>query len=184
MQIIQGELSEVEKLSTPMAHCSAVISLLGPNVQSRNIDPVVYSDFYKALFPLMRQHNVRRILAMGTLSIQLPEDHWKLLAQLAVLFIWLFVTKAYRSILNIADAFEADASELDWTVYRIAGIPGGSDNPSWMKDREAGRIFEGWVGEKGTISTPRGALARWLVDAVEGGADKWIRKMPAISLHA
>lgn len=168
-----------------MANCSAVISLLGPSVHIRNIDPAVYSDFYKALFPLMRQHNVRRILAMGTLSIQRSEDHWALLAWLATIFMWLFVTKPYRSVLNIADTFEADAGELDWTVYRIAGIPGESDNASWMKDREAGRIFEGWVGEKGwTISTPRGALARWLVDAVEGGADKWIRKMPAIGLHA
>lgn len=31
------------------------------------------------------------------------------------------------------------------------------------------------------IGLKRGAPGRWLVDVVEGGADEWARKMPAVS---
>jgi hypothetical protein len=181
---VQGGLDDVDKLSALMANCKAVISLLGPSIENRNIDPTIYANFYKALFPIMRQHNVRRILAMATISHRRPEDYFALLPRLTATFMWLFVSKPYRSIINVAAAFDEHASDLDWTIYRIALIPGGSDEASWKKDRDAGTVFSGWVGEKGwTFSTPRGALARWLVDAtVEGVADKWIRSMPAIGL--
>lgn len=161
-----------------------VVSLLGPNIKTRDVSPTLYSDFYRVLFPMMRECGVHRILAMGTSSIRQPEDHWAFLPRFGALFLWLFINKPYSSVINIGTAFNEDADGLDWTIFRIAAIPGGSDETSWKKDRDAGPVFSGWIGEKGwTFSTPRGALARWLVDAVEGKADKWIGKMPAIGLE-
>ncbi|KAM0553196.1 hypothetical protein ACHAPJ_007483 [Fusarium lateritium] len=119
---------------------------------------------------------------MGTLSIVRPEDSWSLLRPAMVLFVRLIANGAYRTIISIGETFENEAKDLDWTVFRIAGIPGGSDNESWARDREDGKSFVGWIGGKGhTYSQKRSALARWLVDAAEGGLQDWVREMPAVS---
>lgn len=158
------------------------MSLLGPQLGDL-MEPNIIPDFYRnSVFPAMRQHGVKRIFAMGTLSIVDPEDSWSLLRPAMVFLLRIIAGKAYRTIINIGETFENDAKDLDWTIYRIAAIPGESDNESWARDREDGKAFVGWIGEKGhTYSQKRGALARWLVDAVEGGLPDWVRKMPAVS---
>ncbi|KAI8682319.1 NAD(P)-bd-dom domain-containing protein [Fusarium sp. Ph1] len=155
IEIIEGQLNDAEALSTAVSKSYVVVSLLGPNISSWKQDPSLLADFYRhSLFPSMRQHGVKRVYAMGTLSIVRPEDSRSLLRYGIVTF----------------------------TIFRIAGIPGESDHESWKRDREDGKAFVGWVAETGwTMSQKRGALARWLVDAVEGGLTDWIGKMPAVS---
>lgn len=181
-KIIEGEMSDIPKLSSAVAQSSVVISLLGPN-SLRMTDPELFANFYQSsVFPLMREHSVKRILAMGTISIREPEDKPSWLRWLLVLVVRLLASVAYRNILNIAETFRNDAQDLDWTVFRIANIPGGSDEADWAKDREECDAFVGYVGDAGwSLQQRRGSLARWLVDAVEGGADEWIGKLPAVS---
>ncbi|KAF3003837.1 hypothetical protein E8E14_003355 [Neopestalotiopsis sp. 37M] len=183
LEVIKGEISDQKTLSTAMSRSSTVLSLLGPQISDRNIEPSLYADMYKnSIFPLMRQHGVRRILAMGTISIQRDEDHWTAFQFMVLGFMRLFAGAIYRNILNLADAFDRDAADLDWTVFRIAQIPGEPDEESWRRDRESGRASAGWIGAKGwSSSVKRALLTRWLVDAAEGKADEWIGKMPAIS---
>lgn len=176
-------MHELTALSTVIAKSSVIISLLGPNINGNKIEPALFANYYKSsVFPLMRQHGVRRIFAMGTLSIVRPEDRWTCFQPMAALFVQLFANAAYHNILNIAATFDREASDLEWTVFRIAHIPGNSDDASWQKDRDDGEIFIGWVGDNGwTGSQKRGALARWLVDAAESGAAEWVGQMPAVS---
>ena len=146
------------------------------------VQPLVYTNFYSTLFDIMRQHKIRRIFTMGTISISSPNDAFSLLRFLAVLFLRIFVNAVYQTVTGIARIFEEQGHDLDWTIYRIAGIPGGSDEASWRKDRDDGDAFEGWVGHEGwSFSQRRGALARWLVDAVEDGKKQWIGQIPAVS---
>jgi hypothetical protein len=175
-------MDDLAILSFAVQGSSIIISLLGPDIGNRTLNPTIFSDFYKsALFPLMRKHNVRRILAMGTLSIKRPEDSWSTLRFLMVSLMPLFANAVYHSVLNIVNAFEKEANGLDWTVFRIAALAGEADEASWMADRAAGKDFVGWIGEKGwSLSQKRGALARWLVNATEGEAEEWIGKMPAV----
>ncbi|KAM5346151.1 hypothetical protein ACJ41O_009156 [Fusarium nematophilum] len=176
-------MDDTQSLSKAIAKSYAIVSLLGPTLGDRSADPEFLPKVYKSyIFPLMREHGVRRIYAMGTLSITQPNDSWSLLRSAVVLLVRTVAGGAYRTIIGIGEVFEKDGGDLDWTVYRIAGIPGGSDKESWERDREDGKAFVGWVAEKGwTMSQRRGALARWLVDAVEGGLQEWVRKMPAVS---
>lgn len=136
----------------------------------------------------MRTHGVRRIFAMGTISIPVPEkDSFSLSRLMLVGLVRVVVRGAYSTILQIGEVFSSKEvpPEIDWTVYRIAGIPGGSDETSWRADREEGDVFEGFIGEKGwSLSIKRGRLARWLVDAVEDGKEEWIGKMPLVSRYA
>ncbi|KAH7022688.1 hypothetical protein EDB80DRAFT_695381 [Ilyonectria destructans] len=182
LQVIQGDMSDLPKLSPAIAQASAVISMLGPN-SLRASDPRQFADFYsQSIFPLMREHSVSRILAMGTLSIWEPQDKPSWIRWLLVLVVRMIAPTAYKNILNIAHVFETEATGLDWTVYRIARIPGGCDESSWRKDRTDGETFVGGMAHNGWCSwQKRAALTRWLVDAVEGGADEWIGRMPAVS---
>jgi len=175
-------MNDIDTLSTAVQGSSVIISLLGPDIANRSLTPTIFSDFYKnSLFPQMRTHKVKRIFAMGTLSIKRPEDRWSTIRFLMVSVMPLFANAVYHSVLNIADAFENDAQGLDWTVYRIAALDGQADEASWLKDRSTGKDFVGRIGEKGwSLSQKRGALARWLVDSAEKGAKEWIGKFPAV----
>ncbi|KAH7261628.1 hypothetical protein BKA59DRAFT_550099 [Fusarium tricinctum] len=182
LEVIKGELNDTKALSKAVAKSDAIVSLLGPQL-SESMAPNVIPDFYRnSVFPAMRQHGVKRIFAMGTISIVESEDSWSLMRPAMVFLVRTLAGKAYHTIINVGETFENDAKDLDWTIYRIAGIPGQSDNESWARDREDGKVFVGWIGETGhTYSQKRGALARWLVDAVEGGLPDWLRKMPVVS---
>lgn len=174
-------MDDANKLDLAVAKCNIVLSLLGPNTL-RLPEPSPYPGYYATLFPLMRKHSVKRILAMSTLSVYDPKDGTSLLRWFLVLFVRLFAGSAYRTVTGIARVFEEEAQGLDWTVYRIAVIPGGHDEESWKKDREDGPVHAGYVADPGwQIYTRRGALARWLVDCAENGFEQWYGKLPAIS---
>ncbi|PKS10115.1 hypothetical protein jhhlp_001865 [Lomentospora prolificans] len=184
LETVKGEMEDHDALSSAMAKCTIILSLLGPDIKDKDIKPSMYADIYKSsVFPLMRQHGIKRIFASSTITTQRPEDHWTLIQTVIVWFVWLFANPVYRNVINLAKVFDNDASDLEWTVFRVAQIPGESDETSWKVDREEGEVFSGWVGEKWwTSSVKRSALARWIVDQVESEENKWVRKMPAVAL--
>lgn len=154
---------------------------MGPNTLFY-VNPTMYTDFYETVFQLMKEHGVRRIFAMSTLSVWQPEDEFSLIRLLVVTLVFFVAQFGWRTARAIGRVFEERAEGLDWTVFRIAGIPGGDSEADWKKDREDGETFEGWIGQKGWVpQQKRAALARWLVDAAEDGKPRWIQKMPAVS---
>lgn len=181
--MISGEISDLSQHDNVIPKFSAVISLLGPHINDYKLDRTLFADQYKLfVFPFMRQRGVRRIIAICTLSVSRQEDHWTSFAVMVQIFMRVLARNTYIAMHNIADTFSSKAQDLDWILIRLARIPGESDEESWRKDRRDGTVFVGWVGENGwTSSVKRGALAKWLVDAVEGSADEWIGRMPAVS---
>ncbi|KAK1544017.1 hypothetical protein CPAR01_04650 [Colletotrichum paranaense] len=168
IEVIEGEMSDTKALDSAMARSSIVVSLLGPNINDKHIDPSLYADIYRFhVFPAMKKYG--------------PEDHWTFFQTMVTIVMPLLNGAVYRNMHNLAHLFGKEGHDLDWTIFRIAQIPGESDETSWRQDRDLG-LFTGWIGEKGWTSTlRRGALARWLVDGVEGKMDVWVHKMPGIS---
>lgn len=80
---------------------------------------------------------------MGTMAIQRPEDSWTLISPVILTYMKLFARPLYQNILNIGALFENEAQDLDWMIFRIAAIPGESDEESWRKGREEGKLFVG-----------------------------------------
>ncbi|KAF9701518.1 hypothetical protein EKO04_000954 [Ascochyta lentis] len=181
--VVKGEMNDLKTFSTAIAGCSTVISHLGAQISDTHIAPSLYADMYRnTVIPSMRDHGVKRIFLMGTMAIQKPDDSWTLLTPVVLTFMKLFARAVYRNILNVADLFENEAQDLDWTIFRIAAIPGESDEGSWRKGRDEGKLYVGPLGAKGwTMNTNRSLLARWLSDATESGASEWVRKMPAVT---
>ena len=173
----------MDALSAAVARSSMVISLLGPD-RMRVANPSLYGDFYRRLFPLLRQHGVRRIMAASTPSANEPQDRLHVPVAILILLLRLFASGAYKSVRGIAQAFRDQAQGLDWTVFRLSYIPGEPDAESWKAQRET-PVYAGYVGD-GTwsMTTNRSALAHWLVDAVENEeeAKKWVGKLPAVSI--
>ncbi|KIM94119.1 hypothetical protein OIDMADRAFT_136749 [Oidiodendron maius Zn] len=182
LEVIPGELTESKKLASAISKCTAVISFLGSS-GSKVDDVKLFASYYSDyIFPTMRAYSVQRIYAMGTISIRRPEDQPSALRWLAIAIFGRVYPKMLATMLEIEKVFDTKADNLEWLLFRIASIPGKSDETSWRKDREDGDTFVGWVAESGwSFSQKRAALARWLVDAVEGKADTWIGKMPAVS---
>ncbi|KFA50096.1 hypothetical protein S40293_06377 [Stachybotrys chartarum IBT 40293] len=183
LEIVEGQMDDVEKVNKVVARTSAVLSILGPI--SASADPLLYRGYYSTLLTAMKRHGVKRILAMSTLSAGDSMDSFSLVANLLVFAVRLFANSARLTMLEIADVFQKEGQGLDWTVYRIPFIWGDGSAESWAKNRELGEAYAGPIGGRGwKVSLPRAVLAKWLVDSAEGKHDEWIGKMPALSLRA
>lgn len=183
LTVIKGELNDYNTFSSALKGCSAIISHLGGDINNPHTNPTLYTDMYRnTVIPAMRQHGVKKILLMGTIAISRPEDSYILIRPMIMAYLRLKANAMYRDLINNTAMFESEASDLDWTIFRIAAIPGEPDDESWRKGREEGKLYVGPMGAKGwTMNTNRSLLARWLVDAVEGKAEEWVRKMPAVT---
>lgn len=183
LTIIKGEMNDPKAFSSALKGCSAIISYLGGDIKNPHSNPTMYTDMYRnTIIPAMREHGVKKILLMGTIAISRPEDSSILVRPLIMLYLRLKANAMYRDLITNTAMFEAEAGDLDWTIFRIAAIPGESDEESWSKGRQEGKLYVGPMGAKGwTMNTNRSLLARWLVDAVEGRAEEWVRMMPAVT---
>ncbi|KAK0609913.1 hypothetical protein B0T17DRAFT_621213 [Bombardia bombarda] len=142
LEIIEAPLTSLPALSAALARTTSIVSLLGPQLNTPST-PSPIPAFYTSLFALMRQHSVKRILASTTVSVvDTSLDGWSPVRALMIAAIRLISPPSYRTVLDIAKVFETDAAGLDWTVYRVAMIPGGSDEKSWREDRERGGVYE------------------------------------------
>jgi nucleoside-diphosphate-sugar epimerase len=186
-QIIQGEFSTADEpaLSSAMSQCRSVISLLGPNLSSlRGLTPTTFADMYeKHIFPAMRQHSVRRIFTMSTISVYRPADQPSFGRWATQFIVWLVMGTGQKNMFTVQELLDdaVRAKDIDWTNYRLPFIPGGSDGRSWRKDRE-GDAYDGPIrGEGWSMRINRALLAKWLVDSAIDGRIDLVHRSPAVS---
>ncbi|KAF4257657.1 hypothetical protein V6Z90_002619 [Aspergillus fumigatus] len=181
LTVTKGEMNDHESLEKTMSPCFAVLSLLGPSIDHKDIDPSIYAGYYRdAVFPAMRKLGIRRIIAMGTISISHRDDHFTIFQPMVHVFMRFFAKAIYSNMQNVAATFQKAGQGLDWTVFRIARIVGECDELSWRSDGDACQVYAGRVGGKGwTTSITRAELARWIVCNIE--SSEWYQAMPALS---
>ncbi|KAL5689894.1 hypothetical protein EMGR_008315 [Emarellia grisea] len=123
LTVTKGEMNDHESLEKTMSPCSAVLSLLGPSIDHKDIDPSIYAGYYRdAVFPAMRKLGIRRIIAMGTISISHRDDHFTIFQPMVHVFMRFFAKAIYSNMQNVAATFQKAGQGLDWTVFRIARI--------------------------------------------------------------
>jgi len=169
VSIVEGYLWDEDLLSSAIEGSDLIVSLLGPS--SLRVEPGTLVTPYKLIFKLMREHSVKRILAMGTLSIPDSRDKSSLLMRAMVFFVWLFGYPTWQEIVNVGKAFDEDAKDLDWTVYRLGLVTNGAD----------GEVATTYAGESDFVTfVYRNELAGWLLEQAEKTVPEFVHEKPAV----
>ncbi|PHH50099.1 hypothetical protein CFIMG_007528RA00001 [Ceratocystis fimbriata CBS 114723] len=180
IQVMKGTLNDEGSLSAAIEQSRIVISLLGPSSIKQPKD-TEFADYYRTIVCLMKNHNVQRILALGTTAIYQPEDQSSISRAIMSTMIKVVAGGAHYNIQAIQKFFEEKKSEVDFTVYRVGNLSGSSDDKAWEVDR-SGDVYEGPVGGPGfTSGINRSVLAKWLVGVAMDASGKWVGRMPAVS---
>ncbi|KAK0668106.1 hypothetical protein QBC41DRAFT_129577 [Cercophora samala] len=181
LQVMHGQVDDDESLNAAISQCTAVISLLGPVAESMSSrTPLPYPAYYeKHVLPLMKKHGVKRIAAMGTISIYTEDDAGVFLRWIMRTAVsWMFPA-AYNAMVGIGNVFKEE-TDIDWTVFRLPMLLGECNEAAWKADREKEEAQAGPVSKVWTGKLNRAILAKWLADWAEHERT-WVRELPALS---
>jgi hypothetical protein len=104
---MKGEMNDGETLEKAMSLCSAVLSLLGLSINHKDIDLSIYADYYRdTVFPTMQKLGIRRIIAMGTISISHQDDCFTIFQPMVYVFMRYFAKAIYSNMQNVAATFQ------------------------------------------------------------------------------
>ncbi|KAL6912524.1 hypothetical protein FSST1_010284 [Fusarium sambucinum] len=182
LEVVKGDMTQRDAISRAISKSRAIISLLGPST-AKPSSTTEFADYYSLIVSLMKEHQVSRILALGTTSIYQPDDQSSITRALTCNLIKVMVNTAYHNILAIQQYFEKlNDTSMDWTIFRLGWLGGTSDKSAWLADREKGKAFAGPVAAPGyTSGINRSLLARWLADVATTEPAIWVRQTPAVS---
>jgi len=166
LKIVKGNLNDITALENAISGADAVVSILGP---STNVKTTELSDGTQNIINAMKKHNVRRLVAMGTASVNDDNDLSVFKFRLLVRIVRKVIPGAYREIRLMGKIIRESA--LDWTLVRLAMLTNGPAK---------GIKHVGYYGkDKINLMVTRADLATFFVDLVESRA--YIQKAPAIS---
>ena len=167
LTVVQGALADEGKIAAVIQAQDAVISLLGPSGKGHCHDLTLGLQWIVAA---MKQHGVRRFIAISTASATDPLDRFSFSFWLAIHAIKLLQPSAYNYFVQTANLIRN--SGLDWTLVRLGMLTD--------KENSAPPAL-GYVGSKQIklFSTSRNMLANFLVEQLNDTT--WIQKAPAIS---
>ncbi|KAL6233053.1 hypothetical protein BDW75DRAFT_246814 [Aspergillus navahoensis] len=156
---VQGSLEDVAKLRRIMTGTTVIVSVLGPSGTSIKNTP--FPSFYRRIFELMREENVKRIIALSTFSVAHPRDRFSFVCRSLVGMLWLFGNSAWKNLIAVGQTFDEHADGLEWTLFRVG----------FLKNDGPGKIVQGYVGD-GTLGmgVNRVDVARWVVE--QAGREK------------
>jgi putative NADH-flavin reductase len=166
LTVIKGELNDMQAIESAINGVDAVISILGP---SSNVKNTELSDGTLNIINIMKKCNVRRLVAMGTASVNDENDLPVFKFRLLVKIVKTLIPGAYIEIRRIGNLVKQ--SGLDWTLIRLGMLTNKAGT---------GKVNAGYYGkDKINIGISRADLAVFFVDQVENPAH--ILKAPAIS---
>ncbi|KAL4862976.1 hypothetical protein BDV12DRAFT_34806 [Aspergillus spectabilis] len=155
----EGTLEDVKRLREVIKGTTIIVSVLGPS--GTKIKNTPFPSFYRRVFELMREENVKRIIALSTFSVTHPNDRFSLMTTLLVGMLWLFGNSAWKNLVEVGRTFDEHGTGLEWTLSRVG----------FLKDQGPGKIVQGYVGDgKLGMGVNRVDIARWVVE--QAGKDK------------
>lgn len=172
--VIEGPLTDAEVISNAVKGVHAVLSALGPPVgivgalTYPSNTPLAHA--YSSLIAAMKEHNVKRLILLGTTSMKDNHDHFD--ARFAALIggVAVFAHHAYRDVVAIGDAVRGEGENLMWTIARVPVMTNGPSKA----------VIAGYVGDgKMHTTLPRAAFAAFVLQELE--ENQWCKKAPLIS---
>ncbi|WP_033577665.1 NAD(P)-dependent oxidoreductase [Dickeya chrysanthemi] len=117
VRVIHGELTDRDSLREAISGADAVLSALGPTSLKHPKDLPITSAM-SAITAVMRQEGVKRLIAVSTGTAPDPEDRFDLKIRFPALLIRFAMPGSFQDIIGLANTIRA--SELDWTMVRVA----------------------------------------------------------------
>ncbi|MDD7938800.1 NAD(P)H-binding protein [Actinomycetospora lutea] len=168
LHVVVAELDDAPAIRKVVDGADAVISALGPA-----IDPFLragpLTEATRTIVAAMHESGVRRLIALGTVSVPDPRDRPSLVERLVPVGIGLLIPGALEEVQGISEV--VTTSGLDWTLARMTAP---IDIPS------NGTLRAGFLG-RDDVGTPmaRTDVAAFLVDQLTD--DRFVGAAPAIS---
>ena len=174
VSIITGSLSDMEAITRTIHGADAVLSTLGPRLSLSTAlhgltdHSTPLADGYQLILQAMQTEGVKRLIALGTVSNENPEDHSSVVRWCMVTAVWVFLHSAWRDVVQYGREIQENKF-VEWTLARVARLT----------NSEGGKVEAGVVGGEGTsVFVARKDLARWFLQELEKG--EWIRKSPIV----
>ncbi|KAJ7138462.1 NAD-P-binding protein [Mycena crocata] len=173
--VIEGELDEMDNLSKAMEGVDAVITALGPTGRKGPFYPsgTPIAAAYSRILATMKEHGVRRLVALTTPSVRDSEDQFSLpLVFLRTTFAT-FARNVVKDIIAVGQVIHTEGADLDWTIVRMALHSSDSET-------ENCEVIAGYMGDgrTGPVSSRIGAAA-FIIDELE--KREWVGKAPILS---
>jgi len=177
VDIILGSFDEQDEdsLSKSMEGVDAVLSALGPSTAPTKAlfypSNTPLANAYSRIIRIMRKHAVKRLIVLGTTSINDPNDSFNIVFFSIVNSVKILAYNAYKDVVAIGDTIRGDeGTELIWTIVRVP----------FLTNSESKSVIAGYVGD-GKMKTmlSRAAFAAFCV--AELGRNEWTKKAPLIS---
>ncbi|KAG8702798.1 hypothetical protein FRC09_004530 [Ceratobasidium sp. 395] len=167
VHVVQGELTDTAALHSALEGCSAVLSALGPVNMWEAGTPI--TNAYRVLLDGMRIHGVKRLIALGTPSIEDPADSRGYVAWILIGLVKLIAANAYRDIIGVGNTITG-AEDIDWTIVRVPNLLNGAGDETFSGYLGDGKV--GWF-------LNRAGFGRFVVEELE--KREWIKRQPVLS---
>lgn len=169
-QTFEGALDNESGLREAIAGQDVIISVVGPS--SPFAPNTVFAPAYKKIFAIMRAENVKRIIAISTLSVYDPKDKPSFIRWLLVTALWALGHKAWKAVIDISKVFDNEGGDIDWTLFRVGFLADGP--PLTVVD---GTVGDGKIG----MYLRRADIAQWTLAQAAEVPPKFVHEKPAIS---
>jgi putative NADH-flavin reductase len=163
---VVGDLADPEVVRRVIEGSDAVISALGPTQGARDDDRLVAG--FRAIVDGMETSPVKRLVALGTISISTAEDRPRLHERFLVSSVRMMSRPSYEAIRAYGKIISD--SGLDWTIVRVALL---TDKPAPLSPRIR------MLGESGGATVSRAAVAHLLLS--EAAQPRYRLRAPVIS---
>ncbi|KAH9983284.1 NAD-P-binding protein [Russula compacta] len=174
--IVKGELADAEALGRAMTGgggggdaVHAVLSALGPTFGNPSGTPIARG--YAVVLEAMRRAGVRRLIALGTVSIKDANDKWSFVYSAMVAGVSLGARSAYKDIVAVGEVVRA-CDDVDWTLVRVPVLKNERN-----REVRAGYVGDGEAGAGYTLA--RLGFAVFVLRELEKG--EWIKQAPLIT---
>lgn len=168
VRVVRGDLSDRNLLKETIHGSDAVLSAIGPSSLKHPKDlPITRA--MEAIISVMKEENVKRLIAVSTGTAVDPGDAFDLKIWLPAQIIRMAMPGVYRDIIGLSRTVRA--SGLDWTMVRVG----------FLKSRPAsGGLNVGLYGHaEHSLTVSREDVARFMFNQIT--SQEFIKQAPGIS---
>lgn len=114
LSVVEGELSNPERLEQAIKGTDAVVSVIGPLGRQEKL---IFAPGYENIVSAMKKHGVKRLIALGTPSIPSSLDRPSLIFGALIVIVGMIIHKGYEDIQRVGEVVRE--SGLEWTLVRV-----------------------------------------------------------------